>query len=461
MAPGAGLTPAQRRGPTFADPDLQADLESAGYAVAPVLPAEVAAEVERACVALHPPHSGPMTFANVEADRTFLREVSALVEPLWEEHLLPLVPGHRVAFTTCVIKHPDPWSQMDAHEDGTFVDESDHRAVTMWLSLSDCLPEDRNGMIQVLPRSHEVAGSVAAGANVHEWHRKYRGYLTAHLTPVPTRAGEAGFWDTRLLHGSPANRSQRPRYALAAVLVPERARLIHVEALGWNRRRVFEVDEAFHREHSPTAVRHHVPDGYAVVERRVDPVVDAPVEVIAELCGAAELPEPDRFRPPGDWAARPDALEDRPVAAGSAQLAAQLEALCAAAVVADRSTDGPPRVSTVQGATAAWSEGEWGWAEVQADAQTEASSDDLAGVSQLLVLAPGSAVGFAAEAAGGDEVYLPLVTVGSPAGVATATAEVPFELGLPISASLGSDREVWNASGEEVRCLVIRIPAER
>ncbi len=448
----------------FADERLQAHYDEEGWARFPLVPEDLVEDLRERCLALYPAGRSGITFANVDDDRRFVLAVHEMMGPIWREHLAGVMPGQRVVFTTCVVKHPDEGSLMSSHEDGTFVEEAQHRSATLWLPLVDCREEDRNGMIQVIPRSHRIARTYA-GTNVPEWHRPHREFLTRHLQPVPTRAGECVVWDSRLLHGSPANRSDAPRVALIAALAPEGAPLVHVEALGRTRRRMLAVDEAFHLHHSPIAVRQAMPD-YTELRRFSEPATRAAPGEVAALCGSTEVPLPVVDRPADDWfppsdgaMAAPRVLDgddeplDTPVDRWSEVALDELRG-ADPAVHGDRGSWQPAR-----------SAGEWTALELVERGRGPGSGAALEGVRRLarsdglrsavlFTLAPGAAFSPAVDR--GVEVCLPLTTPSGGAGLAAAGGAANFELGVPIVVDAAAPRQYWNGSGELVRGLLLR-----
>ncbi|MFE3059966.1 phytanoyl-CoA dioxygenase family protein [Nocardia sp. NPDC059239] len=120
--------------------------------------------------------------------------------------------------TFLVIKWPDDQTEVPMHQDGVSVDiELDPvRSVSCWPSISDA-PEAA-GALQFslgshrwgyLPHDFDDTGALAA----HD-HPRLTG---CEFTTVPTTAGEALLFDTRLLHRSGPNATRRPRIGLNIV----------------------------------------------------------------------------------------------------------------------------------------------------------------------------------------------------------------------------------------------------
>ncbi|WP_330182242.1 phytanoyl-CoA dioxygenase family protein [Nocardia sp. NBC_01503] len=120
--------------------------------------------------------------------------------------------------TFLVTKWPEDRTEVPMHQDGVSVDiELDPvRSVSCWLSISN---------------APEAAGALQFSVGSHRWGYLPHdfddsGALAAHddprltdceFTTVPTTAGEALLFDTRLLHRSGMNSTHRPRIGLNIV----------------------------------------------------------------------------------------------------------------------------------------------------------------------------------------------------------------------------------------------------
>lgn len=250
------------------------------------------------------PH-GSATFApDLDAtDRSLVEDTTNLVR----EVLAPVVAerflDHRIAFATLIAKSPGEDSGMEPHDDRTYVDERHHRAVTVWIPLVDTAPELDNGCLHIVPGSNRLARA-PAGSNTPDWYRPYLDALARSSVPLTCRAGDAVAYDTRTVHLSQPNRTQSIRLALAAVVVPRSASLVHVEAIDRRTRRRYVVDDGFYLRHSPRELRRRIPSEAVLVEEYVadeDPV--AATEVSRLLASSADPivptePPPERRLPP-------------------------------------------------------------------------------------------------------------------------------------------------------------------
>jgi phytanoyl-CoA hydroxylase len=117
-----------------------------------------------------------------------------------------------------------PWHQDHAY----FNYPLDTKIIGTWISLGEATPE--NGCMHVL------AGAHLDGAKVHwrrrDWQICDEDAVARTQTAVPARAGDVLFFDSKLPHGTPINRSDTYRWALqyhfiaaSAVETPDEERL--------------------------------------------------------------------------------------------------------------------------------------------------------------------------------------------------------------------------------------------
>ncbi len=296
----AGALPA-----TFRDPALERRLDRDGYVLLPGLGATV---LERAReLYLTAPVGKDLTLRRavpalgVDADRTWREHmtpgenwrlstdacdpadrarIKAEMAPLWDEVAAPVLTGHRMVMNSFMTKFPGPDSFLPLHQDPTVVDERAHRSITVWLALDDINRERDNGALHVLPGSqrcgHEWRGTRTEPSYIGDLER-----LWAVAQPVDVHAGDVVVMDSRLLHGSPPNSSDRARRAMAGVAAPRDATLVHAVGIDDDRVEIWGVDEQFFCDHGPGSLRDHLPTGYPVLD--VVPRADPPTTAKAVL----------------------------------------------------------------------------------------------------------------------------------------------------------------------------------
>ncbi len=452
----------QRR--TFVDDDAESTFRSRGFvrveAFDPVRLGALWAEHER----LVGEEAG-ITFDTIRADRQPLRRATAAAADLWKVVLDRLFVEHRVVFSAFVVKRPGDHSGMAPHDDRSFVDERTSRSVTAWIPLVDTGPEEDNGWIGVVPGSHRVAPGLG-GTAVAEWFVPYREVLREHLVAVPARAGDAVVWDSRLIHGSPPNRSSSDRPALVVALVPREAGLIHVRGTSRRGRRIHQVDQEFHLRYSPLEVARRMPD-YPLLEEVDDPEPFVEPAVIQQLCGLAEPPVPLVDRPVDDWYGQGEGRSPRGAplqAPGLEALAGALEALTADLVASLEDFDEDRRRSTTEGPVVR--------IDLGAADPTDRATELFGAVAPRLGTALGVLPGTRAEVLildggaslphpdrpSGPAIYLPLSMPSGAAGLAWSEGALAFELGLAVAPPRDQPVQVWNDGADQV-CLLVAWPA--
>ena len=236
-----------------------------------------------------------MTFDYTSEDRELVRITTDRARRLVEPRLEGVLRHHRVLFATMVVKHGEQPAAMRLHDDRTHVPEPCTRSVVLWIPLVDVSPEAGNGTLHVLPRSHRATLRLA-GTSTPEWHLPYESSLMPHVKPITLRAGDAVAYDSRLLHGSYANRSGSPREAIVCAVVPRDAPTWHVRSIDGRRQEIYEVDDEFFLGRSPSSLVESFPSTYPLVREVEVPPIDP--GRLAELWGGP-IPVPTAACPPG------------------------------------------------------------------------------------------------------------------------------------------------------------------
>jgi hypothetical protein len=265
------------------DPTLAGRLETSGYGVVPLLDAATVAEVAAAYQEIVPADDHGLAIDYMRPDRTVMRALRSLLEPVWRTHLPKLFHDPAVAMATVVTKHPGDQSGMFLHEDRSFVDESQARAYTVWIPLVPVGPALDNGGLQIVPRSHLLPTGLA-GSNTPDLIRPFEDDLRSRLVDVEAAAGDAVVYDTRTLHASRPNLTDTPRPALTFAVVPAAATMVHVVATSPTHRRVHAVTPEFFVEHHPREIEVAMPEDCPVIaELEVEPSLTA--EDVARVLG--------------------------------------------------------------------------------------------------------------------------------------------------------------------------------
>lgn len=244
--PGLGAsTPWSSRG-IFTDPTVQERFERDGYVVIPLLEPEEIAALDQLYCDLDPVLDGKFHSSQESDDPNYRETVAANVLRITDRGVRTHLAGGRSVAAGLLVKPPSEDTRIWPHQDWSMVDESQFVSVLAWCPLIDTDLE--TGMISVVAGSHRL-GPTWRGRDIPKPYDGLEEEIAAHhLTPVPCRAGEAVLFDSRLLHGSPPNRSGRIRPVAAVSVISAEAELLHFDLDESGRVRRHVVDDDFFRQ---------------------------------------------------------------------------------------------------------------------------------------------------------------------------------------------------------------------
>lgn len=294
--------PVEPAAPALSDPEQETALRRDGYVVVPLLSPDTVAELREAYTRIVPPGDHGLTVDYMRPDRSVMRALRDLLDPVWTRALATTFVGYRPVMTTFVAKAPGPESGMFLHEDRSYVDEDRARAYTVWVPLDDVGPDRANGGLEVVPGSHRLATRLG-GSHTPDLFRPYERFLRSRLVPVTATAGDAVVYDTRALHASGPNLTDAPRLALVCAVAPVDEDLLHVVATSRTRRRVHRVTPEFFVEHHPRDIERAMPADCPVVAEYDEEPELTPDQVAAALGSERPTADPvvsERCRRPDD-----------------------------------------------------------------------------------------------------------------------------------------------------------------
>lgn len=210
----------------FNSPLLQKKLERNGYVfIAQLLDANALEELRILFEKHKARFEGPFHTSHFSEDINYKQEANDLIAKVVFEKAAPLLRNYTPLFGNFMIKNPDPNAGMDLHADWTYVDETKHTSVAIWVPLIDV--NEQNGCFGLIEGSHGVTNLIR-GPLIRQstrdrdpvWEKKY-GKL------MPMKAGDAIIYTHRLLHYSPPNKSHAIRPAVNLSLASVNAPVIH------------------------------------------------------------------------------------------------------------------------------------------------------------------------------------------------------------------------------------------
>jgi hypothetical protein len=145
----------------------------------------------------------------------------AILDPITKKHF----ENSKSIMSYFLIKNIGNQGRVTPHQDWTIVDESKHKAYTLWIPLHNITT--KNGPFRVWPKSHKLFKNIR-GSQIDMPYASIGDYVEDHLLEdILCKAGDAIIFDHRLVHSSPPNISTENRIAVGHMLIPENANCLH------------------------------------------------------------------------------------------------------------------------------------------------------------------------------------------------------------------------------------------
>lgn len=216
----------ERIAPVFHDPALQEEFSRKGFVVVDLVDEQRLEQLRAIPDEIYPGERSGMHASNMCNEHEYRHEVYERVRPVLE----PLVLEQLVEYESCMaimlLKFPGGDSEFISHQDWNLVDESRFRSLNVWCPMVDTDPE--NGAMSFLPGSHRVLGATRCDPWYPEWYQSPGWQIRyTEMETIEVRAGQAVFFDHAIVHASGPNLSEAVRPAVALVVKPVGADLLH------------------------------------------------------------------------------------------------------------------------------------------------------------------------------------------------------------------------------------------
>lgn len=236
--------------PTLSDPSLAQALVEKGYFKCPLLRSDEVARLAAAYEAIQHPATRGFHASMFAQDAEYRRAIFTAITAVMEAPLARCLPAYQLRVANFVVKEGGATdSEVPFHQDWSFVDEKRFVSLNVWCPLVDVGSD--NGCLSVVPGSHRLTTDPRAHADAHPFVNILDQLRERHVCEVPMKAGEGLFYDGRLLHGSPPNRTKARRLSVGVVMVPVEAPLLHAFRISPTEVEQFEVDAEFFHRHAP------------------------------------------------------------------------------------------------------------------------------------------------------------------------------------------------------------------
>jgi ectoine hydroxylase-related dioxygenase (phytanoyl-CoA dioxygenase family) len=215
-----------RVAPVFRDEELQEEFSRKGFVVVDLLDEHHLEQLRGLPDAIYRGERSGMHASNMCNEHEYRHEVYERVRPVLETVVLDQLVDYESCMAIMLLKFPGDDSEFISHQDWNLVDESRFRSLNVWCPMVDT--DDRNGAMSFLPGSHRVLGAARCDPWYPEWYQSPGWQVRySEMETVHVRAGQAVFFDHAIVHASGPNLVDAVRPAVALVVKPTAADLLH------------------------------------------------------------------------------------------------------------------------------------------------------------------------------------------------------------------------------------------
>jgi Phytanoyl-CoA dioxygenase (PhyH) len=256
----------------FNDPINEELFRQKGYVVLDLLQQKDLDELHQAFSQVEAQHQYDFVASVVLHDLEMRRSIHQNLAPILERCLLPILKEYRLFLSNFVAKKAASQNgKFPLHQDPTFAEEGDRVGITIWCPMVDVGLE--NGCLGVVPGSH-LLNNKYRSPSMLPYPDLVEIIESNYLQYIPMKAGQVLLMDTRVIHGSPPNLSNRMRPVAAGVMIPSELSLICCyvdENADPVQTHVYEVPDDFYLRHRMLSLPAEGKE-YKTMERKIEPL---------------------------------------------------------------------------------------------------------------------------------------------------------------------------------------------
>lgn len=137
-----------------------------------------------------------------------LKEVDACIKSIVLPELNKYIANTTFTIANFLVKESEELSEVPPHQDWLLVDESVYTSYNIWIALDDA--NNTSGNLQFVPGSHKFSKNHRA-INHPRFFDDFINKLPNYYETVNASPGECVIFHHSIVHGSPANKSGKPR----------------------------------------------------------------------------------------------------------------------------------------------------------------------------------------------------------------------------------------------------------
>ncbi|XGB41803.1 MAG: phytanoyl-CoA dioxygenase family protein [Nodosilinea sp. LVE1205-7] len=199
-------------------------------------------------------HPG-ITTSYLDSDIALRKQISKIVRETLSPHIDTLLEDYRILACGLFVKAPKGgW--LDLHYHPTVVEDLQHWVIDIWCPLQ--ATDFANGTFCAVPGSHKIFPRIIECSPQDP--PFYQGYgeeiRHQYSVAIPAKPGEAVLFEDSLLHWSPQNLTDSPRYALHCTCIPREATAVYIYLNpGDSKFEIYEVTDQFFIERTRSPQR--------------------------------------------------------------------------------------------------------------------------------------------------------------------------------------------------------------
>lgn len=219
-----GLKPIRHK--VFKDDAIRNVLHETGYTIVPFLDEN---QINLLRTLYNNEHilemqNGGMFYSLYSKDLAYRKRIheaiANIVSPSFEKYFI----DYKNIVNIFITKVSGIESEFYLHQDSTALNEFEHSALSVWIPLQNIT--ENNGALAVVEKSHFLFSPYRA-ITIKSPFQNIQSTIKEYLKPLYLKAGEAIFFDSRLLHNSLPNLSGEDRLVVLCGIFPKSAKFIN------------------------------------------------------------------------------------------------------------------------------------------------------------------------------------------------------------------------------------------
>jgi ectoine hydroxylase-related dioxygenase (phytanoyl-CoA dioxygenase family) len=203
----------------FKNEDLRQQVEEKGYAIVDFLDQQIVEEIKGIYQEEHriDAESGGMFYSVYSQDVEYRERVHTKLKDRLKTSFETHFKDYNNGLNFFINKLTGQDSSFAIHQDSSAIDETKYSALSVWMPLQDV--DESNGALWLIEKTHKLF-SPFRSVSFSPPFSEIKDTLRDYLKPIRLKAGQALFFDSRVVHTSGRNDSGQDRIAVVSGLLP-------------------------------------------------------------------------------------------------------------------------------------------------------------------------------------------------------------------------------------------------